>query len=242
MNRNTQNVFPQQVEESYSWNKNLEIPVGAQCSLASTDSIWIFYSRVSEQCEEWSELSESRDTYQETRITLAKHFPLWYQFALVDFRLRYPNLIVLLLLICALAFAGNSVLILLIWLDSRLHTARTFCSAAVRRGPSHISSTVPETVSGHFAGRKLVSYSARPPSASSRPSRPMAVLTLCTRGSQEPQGLSEDGRLRLDGAVVAALVHTIHPMHLPICGSGEINHYFCAVPAILRPSSVDTPG
>ena len=41
------------------------------------------------------------------------------------------------------------------------------------------------------------------------------------------------------GGALAALVHTIYPMSFPICGSREINHYFCEMPAILRMSCVD---
>lgn len=41
------------------------------------------------------------------------------------------------------------------------------------------------------------------------------------------------------GGALAALVHTIYPMNFPICGSREINHYFCEMPAILRMSCVD---
>ncbi|XP_019337652.2 olfactory receptor 2T11 [Alligator mississippiensis] len=42
------------------------------------------------------------------------------------------------------------------------------------------------------------------------------------------------------GATTDALIFTASTMHLPYCGSKEINHFFCEVPALLKLSCSDT--
>ena len=40
--------------------------------------------------------------------------------------------------------------------------------------------------------------------------------------------------------VVSALVYTVFAMHLPYCGPNKINHFFCEVPAVLKLACADT--
>ncbi|XP_059570367.1 olfactory receptor 2T27-like [Alligator mississippiensis] len=42
------------------------------------------------------------------------------------------------------------------------------------------------------------------------------------------------------GALVNALIHTVFTLALPYCGSKEIDHFFCEVPALLKLSCSDT--
>ncbi|KYO47307.1 hypothetical protein Y1Q_0016214 [Alligator mississippiensis] len=42
------------------------------------------------------------------------------------------------------------------------------------------------------------------------------------------------------GALVNALFHTVFTLDLPYCGSKEIDHFFCEVPALLKLSCSDT--
>ncbi|KAM7146181.1 LOW QUALITY PROTEIN: olfactory receptor 2T27-like [Macrochelys suwanniensis] len=42
------------------------------------------------------------------------------------------------------------------------------------------------------------------------------------------------------GASLDALIHTVFILQLPYCGSKEINHFFCEIPALLKLSCSDT--
>ncbi|XP_037679363.1 olfactory receptor 2T2-like [Choloepus didactylus] len=42
------------------------------------------------------------------------------------------------------------------------------------------------------------------------------------------------------GSLLNALVHVIYILNLPYCSSLEIHHFFCEIPAILKPVCVDT--
>ncbi|XP_059570377.1 olfactory receptor 2V1-like [Alligator mississippiensis] len=69
-------------------------------------------------------------------------------------------------------------------------------------------------------------------------------LAICNP-LQYPLLLSKRVCLGLTGGVwigtcVDALILTASTMHLPYCGSKQINHFFCEVPALLKLSSSDT--
>ncbi|EDM04547.1 olfactory receptor 1414 (predicted), partial [Rattus norvegicus] len=42
------------------------------------------------------------------------------------------------------------------------------------------------------------------------------------------------------GGALNSLINTIYTMHFPFCGSREIHHFFCEMPAVLRLSCEDT--
>jgi olfactory receptor len=42
------------------------------------------------------------------------------------------------------------------------------------------------------------------------------------------------------GGALNSLINTIYTMHFPFCGSREIHHFFCEMPAILKLSCEDT--
>ncbi|VCW49527.1 unnamed protein product, partial [Gulo gulo] len=42
------------------------------------------------------------------------------------------------------------------------------------------------------------------------------------------------------GGSVSSFIHTVYPMHFPICGSREIHHFFCEVPVLIKLSCEDT--
>lgn len=42
------------------------------------------------------------------------------------------------------------------------------------------------------------------------------------------------------GGILASTAHTFYTMNLPICGSREIHHFFCEIPAIMKISCKDT--
>ncbi|ELW66830.1 olfactory receptor 2T27 [Tupaia chinensis] len=166
-------------------------------------------------------------------------------------------LILLILLVYTAASAGNSVLILLIWLDSRLHTPMYFLLSQLSLiDLAYISSTVPKMVTNYFTGKKDISYLACAAQMFSFLTLGLAECILLTLMAYDryvavcnplrytvlmsPRACLQMAAVAWTGGALAALVHTIYPMHFPVCGSREINHYFCEMPAILRLSCVDT--
>ncbi|KFO37847.1 olfactory receptor 2T27 [Fukomys damarensis] len=171
---------------------------------------------------------------------------------------RHPKLLILvILLIYTTAFAGNSVLLVLIWLDPRLHTPMYFLLSQLSViDLAYISSTVPKTAANYFQGSRSISYFACAAQMFSFLTLGLAECILLTLMAYDryvavcnplryavlmrPQVCLQMAAAVWTGAALAALVHTVYPMHFPICGSREINHYFCEMPAILRMSCADT--
>ncbi|XP_037364093.1 olfactory receptor 2T27-like, partial [Talpa occidentalis] len=173
-------------------------------------------------------------------------------------RFRHPNILIsIIFLIYIVAFAGNSVLILLIWLDTRLHTPMYFLLSQLSLiDLAYISSTVPKMVINYFTGRKNISFFACATQVFFFLTLGLAECILLTLMAYDryvavcnplrytvlmsPRVCLQMAAAAWIGGALTALVHTIYLMHFPICGSREINHYFCEVPAILRLSCVDT--
>ncbi|XP_006874549.1 PREDICTED: olfactory receptor 2T27-like [Chrysochloris asiatica] len=171
---------------------------------------------------------------------------------------RHPSLLILIvLLIYTIAFTGNALLILLIWQDSRLHTPMYFLLSQLSLiDLAYISSTVPKTVTNYFTGRKNISYFACATQLFFFLTLGIAECVLLTLMAYDryvavciplrytvlmsPTVCLQMAAAAWIGGALAALIHTIYPMHFPICGSREINHFFCEMPAILRLSCVDT--
>ncbi|XP_006877735.1 PREDICTED: olfactory receptor 2T4-like [Chrysochloris asiatica] len=170
----------------------------------------------------------------------------------------HPHLLIVsILLMYIIAFTGNALLILLIWLDTRLHTPMYFLLSQLSLiDLSYVTSTVPKTVTNYFTGRKNISYFACATQLFFFLTVGLAECILLTLMAYD-RYVAVCNPLRYTilmrpkvclwmtaavwiGSSLAALVHTIYPMHFPICGSREINHYFCEMPAILRLSCVDT--
>nr|XP_008250034.3 olfactory receptor 2T27-like [Oryctolagus cuniculus] len=171
---------------------------------------------------------------------------------------RYPDLLIILLLVFyILALAGNSVLILLIGLDARLHTPMYFLLSQMSViDLIFIPSTVPKTVANYCTGSKSISFFACAAQmffflflgltecmlltfmaydryvAVCRPLR-YAVLMW-------PGVCLQVTALAWVGGALGALVNTWYPMSFPICGPRVISHYLCEILAILRMSCIDT--
>lgn len=171
---------------------------------------------------------------------------------------RYPNLLIfLILLMYTLASAGNSLLIFLIWLDPRLHTPMYFLLSQLSLiDLAYISCTVPKAATNYFTGRQNISFFACAMQMFAFLTLGLAECILLTLMAYDryvavcnplrytalmsPKVCLKMAASTWMGAAAAALVHTVYPMNFPICGSREINHYFCEMPAILRMSCVDT--
>ncbi|KAM9254114.1 LOW QUALITY PROTEIN: olfactory receptor 2M5-like [Dugong dugon] len=151
---------------------------------------------------------------------------------------------------------GNTILILLIWLDS-LHTPRYLLLSQLSvMDLILISTTVPKMVTDFWMDRKKISqiscgiqmlfYTAITGSES-------ILLTLMSYDRYvavcNPLRYSVimNSRVCLHMATFSwvmgflnSLVHTVYTMHFPVCDPREIHYFFCEVPAILKLSCDDT--
>uniref|UniRef100_A0A4W2EV28 G-protein coupled receptors family 1 profile domain-containing protein n=1 Tax=Bos indicus x Bos taurus TaxID=30522 RepID=A0A4W2EV28_BOBOX len=169
---------------------------------------------------------------------------------------RHPNLILIIILIYTAAFTGNAILLLLIWLDSHLHMPMYFLLSQLSLiDLAYISCTVPKMVTNYFTGKKNISYFSCATQLFFFLTLGLAECILLTLMAYDcyvavcnplrytvlmnPNTCLQMAAAAWIGGALAALVHTIYPMNFPICGSREINHYFCEMPAILRLSCMD---
>ncbi|XP_076994278.1 olfactory receptor 2L8-like [Tamandua tetradactyla] len=166
-------------------------------------------------------------------------------------------LISVVILIYASALAGNSTLILLILVDSRLHTPMYFLlSQLFLIDLLFISTTVPKMATDFFSGKRNISNTACGIQMFfflMLAGAECILLTLMAcdryvaicRPLRYPVIMSQRVCQKMvmgswAGGALNALVQAAYTMHLPKCGRKEIEHFFCEVMAILRFSCEDT--
>lgn len=156
-----------------------------------------------------------------------------------------------------IALTGNTILILLIWVESRLHTPMyLLLSHLSAMDLILISNTIPKMVTDFWMQRKTISrigcglqmllYVAI---ASSE----CMLLTLMSYDRyvaicnplrysviMNPRACLHMATLSWVVGFLNSLAHTGYVMHFPLCDSREIHHFFCEVPAILKLSCEDT--
>ncbi|XP_011383773.1 olfactory receptor 56-like [Pteropus vampyrus] len=155
------------------------------------------------------------------------------------------------LLIYAMALSINSMLILLIWVDSRLHTPMYFLlSQLALMDLTLISTTVPKMATDFFSGRRNISRGACGTQIFFFLTLGIAECILITLMAYDRYiaicnplryALIMNQRVCLQMAATSwavgaltSLAHTAYAMHFPICGSREISHFLCEVMAILK--------
>ncbi|KAG8521133.1 Olfactory receptor 56 [Galemys pyrenaicus] len=166
--------------------------------------------------------------------------------------MKHVNLLVsAILLIYTVALTTNSILILLIWVDSHLHTPMYFLlSQLAIMDLTLISSTVPKMATDFFSGRRNISRVACGTQIFFFLTLGMAECILITLMSYDRYvaicnplryALIMSHRVCLQMAAITwvlgaltSLAHTAYAMHFPICGSREIPHFLCEVMAILK--------
>uniref|UniRef100_A0A6I8P8U6 Olfactory receptor n=1 Tax=Ornithorhynchus anatinus TaxID=9258 RepID=A0A6I8P8U6_ORNAN len=171
---------------------------------------------------------------------------------------RHPNFIIsFILLVYAAAFTGNAVLILLIWADIRLHTPMYFLLSQLSLvGLAFISTTVPKMAADFFSGKQNISVIACGTQIFFYFTLGGAECLLLTFMSYDryvavchplrypvlvnPRVCVQMAVGSWAGGALSSLVQTVYTMNLPFCGSREIHHFFCEVPAVLRLSCEDT--
>ncbi|XP_063092848.1 olfactory receptor 2AJ1-like [Cavia porcellus] len=160
-------------------------------------------------------------------------------------------LICLILLVYFLAVLGNAVLILLIWLDSRLHTPMYFLLSQLSfMDFTLISTTVPKMATNFFSGRRTISHVGCGTQIFISLTLGIAECLLLTfmsydryiavcnplrySGIMSPSVCTQMVIVSWAGGAVTSLAHTAYAMHFSICRPRVIPHFLCEVMALLK--------
>ncbi|XP_075399399.1 olfactory receptor 2T27-like [Tenrec ecaudatus] len=172
--------------------------------------------------------------------------------------IQVPTLVfALIFLVFIMALVGNVVMMILIWLDCRLHTPMYFLLSQLSFMDLIYSSTfVPKIAIDFLSGRNTISfidcgiqlflfttlvgaeYLLLAVMAYDRyvaichPLRYAILMRPAICGS-----LVVGTWL---GALLNALIHAVYTLNLPYCASREIHHFFCEIPALLKLVCADT--
>ncbi|XP_021111356.1 olfactory receptor 2T11-like [Heterocephalus glaber] len=168
--------------------------------------------------------------------------------------LKHSNFLVsTILLIYGVALTANSMLILLIWVDSQLHTPVYFLHGQLSvMVLSVIASTVPEMATDFFPGKRNISWVACGTQIFFFLTLGIAEWIFITLMAYDwywyvaicnplryalimsPRVCLQMAATSWAGGALTSLEHTAHAMHFPTCGSREISHFLCEVMAILK--------
>ncbi|XP_036598501.1 olfactory receptor 2AJ1-like [Trichosurus vulpecula] len=176
--------------------------------------------------------------------------------------LLHPNqhgllFLTLFLIIFMVAITGNTVLILLIHLDSQLHTPMYFLLSHLSfMDILHISNIVPKMASNYISGQQSITFVG---------CAFQIFLSLIFLGAEclllvamsydryvaichplrYPVLMNHQISVLMAAGcwivgTINSTIHTTYALHLPFCGTRVIDHFFCEVPAMLKLSCVDT--
>ncbi|XP_049644144.1 olfactory receptor 2AE1-like [Suncus etruscus] len=170
---------------------------------------------------------------------------------LFDDSLTHVFLFSLTMVVYVFAVSGNSLTILLIFADSRLHTPMYFLLSQLSlMDLMYLTTTIPKMATNYLTGRKSISFVG---------CAIQHFLYLCV-GSAEcilltlmsydryvaichplRYAVLMNRRVVLMmatmswlGASTNALIHTLILMHFPFCGSRKIHHFYCEFPAVVK--------
>ena len=166
--------------------------------------------------------------------------------------MKHVNFLVCaILLVYTMALTSNSILILLIWVDSHLHMPMYFLlSQLALMDMTLISSIVPKMATDFFSGKRNISRVACGTQIFLFLTVGIAECTLITLMSYDRYVaicnplrytliMSQKVCLQMAaiswaGGALTSLAHTAYAMHFPICGSREIPHFLCEIMFILK--------
>ncbi|XP_074075631.1 olfactory receptor 2AJ1-like [Macrotis lagotis] len=166
-------------------------------------------------------------------------------------------LLTLILIMYMVATMGNTVLILLIRIDIRLHTPMYFFLSHLSfMDILHISNIIPKMASNYISGRKSITFAGCGFQMFFYVIFVSAECLILTVMSYDryvaichplryPILMSHRISVILAagcwlGGTVNSTVHTIYVLLLPFCGTRAIDHFFCEVPALLKLACTDT--
>ncbi|XP_038626442.1 olfactory receptor 2T27-like [Tachyglossus aculeatus] len=170
----------------------------------------------------------------------------------------YPGLLLsIALLTYIVALVGNSVLILLIWADVRLHTPMYFLLSQLSlMDVTLISTTVPKLAANFSSGTKAISGAGCGAQIFFSLTVGGAECLLLTLMSYDRYVavchplryqvlMSNRVCLRMilvswTGGIMNALVLTVSAMQVPLCQPRVLHHFFCEIPVILKLSCKNT--
>ncbi|EFB20317.1 hypothetical protein PANDA_021351, partial [Ailuropoda melanoleuca] len=164
---------------------------------------------------------------------------------------------ILIVLIFLMALFGNLSMILLILLDTHLHTPMYFLLSQLSlMDLNYISTIVPKMASNYLSGNKSISFIGCGVQS-------FFFLTLAGGESLLLASMAYDHyvaicfplhyAIRMSKRVCVLMImgswimgsinscaHTAYILHLPYCQSRAINHFFCDVPAMVNLACMDT--
>ncbi|XP_008062519.2 olfactory receptor 2L2-like [Carlito syrichta] len=171
---------------------------------------------------------------------------------------RHPSILIsIILLIYLIAVVGNATLVLLIWVESRLHTPMYFLLSQLSLiDLVYVSSTVPKMTINFFSGSRTISRvgcGTQMFFCLMLADAECILLTLMAYDRyvavcnplRYPTIMSSRICLQMAvgswiGGVLNSLAQTVYTMHFPTCEKREISHFLCEMPAILMLSCEDT--
>ncbi|XP_015361869.1 olfactory receptor 2T27-like [Marmota marmota marmota] len=163
----------------------------------------------------------------------------------------------IIIFIYILAFLGNILLIVLICSDSRFHTPMYILLSQLSIIDLTLTSTiVPKMASNFFTGKRSISWIGCGTQSFFFLMLGMSECLILTLMAYDryvavcnplryPTIMSTRICLHMIagcwiGGSSSSFIHTVYPMHFPICGSREIQHFFCEVPVLIKLSCEDT--
>ncbi|XP_012614844.1 olfactory receptor 2AE1 [Microcebus murinus] len=170
---------------------------------------------------------------------------------LFDDSLTHLFLFSLTMVVFLIAVSGNSLTILLICADPRLHTPMYFLLSQLSlMDLMHISTTIPKMATNYLSGEKSISFvgcAAQHFLYLSLGGAECLLLALMSYDRyvaichplrysvlmNKKVGLMMAAMSWL-GASVNSLLHTVTLMHFPFCGARKIHHFYCEFPAVLK--------
>lgn len=184
----------------------------------------------------------SRNETESTDFILLGFFP--------EFK-HITAVVSIILLIYMAAFTGNTLLIILIWLYSHLHTPMYFLLSQLSLMDLTLtSSIVPKMVANFFSGWRNISFLACGTQIFFSLTVAIAECILITLMCFDryvaicdplryPVIINPRVCLRMiamswAGGALTSLGHTVFTLHFNICNPREIPHFFCEVMAVLR--------
>ncbi|XP_045629903.1 olfactory receptor 2AE1 [Ursus americanus] len=170
---------------------------------------------------------------------------------LFDDSLVHLFLFSLTIVVFLIAVSGNTLTILLICADARLHTPMYFLLSQLSlMDLMHVSTTIPKMATNYLSGKKTISFVGCATqhflylSLGGAECLLLALMSydryvaIChplryTVLMSRKVGLMMAVMSWL-GASINSLIHTTILMHFPFCGSRKIHHFYCEFPAVVK--------
>ncbi|XP_008708106.2 olfactory receptor 2T27-like [Ursus maritimus] len=165
-------------------------------------------------------------------------------------------LFTLIFLVFLTALGGNVMMMILIWLDSHLHTPMYFLLSQLSLMDLLYSSTfVPKIAIDFLSGRNSISYIGCGIQLFLFTTLVGAECLLAVMAYDRYVAICHPLHYSVLmcpvvcafmvtgtwlGALLNALIHVIYTLSLPYCASREIHHFFCEIPALLKLVCADT--